>query len=115
MKFLRLNEGLKVVNDLAPRLWLTGLIASVLYNLYRAESHFKEAMSEGKIKDFSGGFLKMVQHDPIFQSHLLDALQDLLDMTIPLTLSNMYTFSQGTVGLAGTITSLMGARSLWPH
>lgn len=104
-----------MINDLAPRLWLTGLIASLLYNLYQAECHFKDAFEEGKVKDASSGLVKMVKYDPIFQSHLLDALQDLLDMCIPLTLSNMYPFSQGTVGLAGTITSLMGARSLWPN
>lgn len=111
---LKLDAGLKVVNDLAPRLWLTGLVASLLCNLYRAEYHFKDAFEEGKIKDASGGFVKMLKHDSIFQAHLLDALQDLLDMCIPLSLSNMYQFSQGAVGLAGTVTSLMGARSLWP-
>ena len=109
-----MEGGIKIINDLAPRLWLTGLIASLLYNLYRAECHFKDAFEEGKIKDVSGGLLKMTKYDPIFQSHLLDALQDLLDMCIPLTLSNMIQFSQGTVGLAGTITSLLGARSQWP-
>jgi hypothetical protein len=41
-------------------------------------------------------------------------LQDLIDLVIPLSLMGIIDVSPGVVGLAGTITSLLGAASLWP-
>lgn len=43
-----------------------------------------------------------------------DALQDLIDLVIPLSLTGWVEASAGTVGLAGSITSLLGAASLYP-
>jgi peroxin-11B len=103
----------KIVNDLAPRLWMIGLLASLAYNIYRAEIHLKISMEEGKIKSYSDLF-DLLKDDSVLRNFLLEALQDLLDLVIPLSLSGMIEFSSGTVGLAGTITSLLGSRNLWP-
>jgi hypothetical protein len=43
-----------------------------------------------------------------------DALQDLVDLLIPLSLSGTLQLSPGVVGAAGTFTSILALTSLWP-
>ena len=114
IKFINLNSNLKIIDDLAPRLWLIGLLSSLAYNIYRAETHLKICIEEGKIKS-SPEFFSLIKDDHALRNLLLEALQDLLDLIIPLSLSGMIEFSPGIVGLAGTITSILGSRNLWPH
>lgn len=42
-----------------------------------------------------------------------DALQDLVDLIIPLSLMKVMDINQGTVGLAGSISSLLALSTLW--
>lgn len=42
------------------------------------------------------------------------SVQDLIDLVIPLSLMGFIDVSPGVVGLAGTVTSIMGAITLWP-
>ena len=42
------------------------------------------------------------------------ALSDLIDTVIPMSLVGLVDISPGVVGLAGTVTSVLGAISLWP-
>lgn len=42
------------------------------------------------------------------------AIVDMVDMVIPLSLIGVINVSPGVVGLAGTVTSVLGAMSLWP-
>lgn len=96
---------------MAPRLWLTGLAASFLYNIYRIELTLRENKEEGKLES---GIFNAFYKDPLLQKCLVDAFQDLVDMIIPLSISGMISFDQGTVGAAGTITSIIGIVNLWP-
>lgn len=41
-------------------------------------------------------------------------IQDMIDLIIPLSLMGMIDVSPGVVGLAGTVTSILGAISAWP-
>ena len=43
-----------------------------------------------------------------------DALQDLIDLIIPLSLSGAVQASPGVVGAAGTVTSLLALTTMWP-
>jgi hypothetical protein len=43
-----------------------------------------------------------------------DALQDLVDLIIPLSLMGTIPASPGVVGLAGTFTSILGLTTMWP-
>jgi len=42
-----------------------------------------------------------------------DTLQDLVDLVIPLSLMRVMDVSQGTVGLAGSVSSLLALSTLW--
>jgi hypothetical protein len=92
---------------------MIGLLASLAYNIYRAETHIKICIEEGKIRS-SHEFISLVKDDHALRNFFLEALQDLIDLIIPLSLSGMIEFSPGTVGLAGTVTSILGSRNLWP-
>ena len=43
-----------------------------------------------------------------------DALQDLVDLIIPLSLTGSIKVSPGVVGAAGTFTSILALKNLWP-
>ena len=43
-----------------------------------------------------------------------DALQDLVDLVIPLSLTGSLQVSPGVVGAAGTFTSILALTSMWP-
>lgn len=43
-----------------------------------------------------------------------DALQDLVDLLIPLSLSGTLQLSPGVVGAAGTFTSVLALTTMWP-
>ena len=43
-----------------------------------------------------------------------DALQDLVDLIIPLSLTGSLQVSPGVVGAAGTFTSILALTTLWP-
>ena len=46
---------------------------------------------------------------------MLETLQDSLDLIIPGTILEYFPVSQGVVGLAGTITSIIGWNAAWPR
>jgi len=101
------------INANAPRLWLLGIAASLTVNLYKMEQNFLSR----KIQ------LRMLMNGSIGAGHLLDremskltrsALQDLIDLIIPLSIMGYINISASTVGLAGSITSVMGAMAIYP-
>lgn len=103
------------INRHAPRLWLFGILASLMVNLHKMQKNFMERQITMKL---------LVQGGPNASPFLLldkemrkvtkDTLQDLIDLVIPLSIIGWLDLSPGTVGLAGSITSLMGASSVYP-
>ena len=94
------------INSAAPRLWLLGLVASLCGSVYKAcvlEGHqLEEFLSPTSLQNAS------------FRQTLLDLLQDALDCLIP---ASLIWADAGidpiVVGAAGTVTSLLGARSVF--
>ena len=106
---------MQVVNKNAPRLWFIGILASLLTNLYKVRCGYMQRV---------GGFSLLTKAEPHGLSSIMDvemqrltkdSLQDLIDLVIPLSLMDWIKVSSGTVGLAGSITSLMGATSIYPN
>lgn len=103
------------INRQAPRLWLLGILASLSVNLHKVQKNFLQRQMGTKL---------LVQGAPVVTpSGMLDqemrkltkdTLQDLIDLVIPMSILGYVNVSSGTVGLAGSITSLMGAASIYP-
>ena len=113
---LRLEEGtLAAINRQAPRLWLLGILSSLLVNLHRIHKTFTERKVQVHL--LLGGAPARpteILWEGEMRKASKDALQDLIDLIIPLSLIGWISVSPGTVGLAGTVTSLLGASSLYP-
>ncbi len=103
------------INQNAPRLWLLGILASLLVNLYKIQKNFLQRQVEirlllqGAPKE---GLAKML--DKEMRQVTRDALQDMIDLVIPLSMLGWIKASPGTVGLAGAITSVVGTDELYP-
>ncbi|PJF16785.1 Pex11p [Paramicrosporidium saccamoebae] len=97
------------INAQAPRLWLLGILSSLGVNLHKIQKNFSQRQ-----------FHLMVQSAPMgldkeMKKTTKDTVQDLIDLIIPMSLLGYVNVSSGTVGLAGSITSLMSAASIYPR
>lgn len=116
---IELEKGtLEFINKYAPRLWLFGILSSLSLNLYKLQAtferrqvHLRKLLVAGHLNEL-GEKLKGLDEEgkKVAQS----ALIDMIDVIIPLSMLGFIEISPGVVGLAGTITSVLGAASLWP-
>ncbi|ODV70005.1 hypothetical protein HYPBUDRAFT_151521 [Hyphopichia burtonii NRRL Y-1933] len=90
----------------ASRFWLLGLIAGVINSVrtYKINNAKLEQADEKTDVDAINSKIYSAKRKFIW---------DLLDMFIALNSLNYLHFTEGDVGLAGTITSIMGLKDLW--
>lgn len=103
------------INQTAPRLWFLGILASLVVNLHKIQKNFLQRQMEMRLLlqgTPQGGLAKVL--DKEMRKVTRDALQDMIDLVIPLSLMGWIDVSAGTVGLAGAITSVMGAAAIYP-
>lgn len=96
-----------LINEQAPRLWLLGIVSNLMINLHKIHRTYHSI-------SLLSGTCKSREAEYELRKASKDAIQDMIDLIIPLTLMGWISVSPGTVGLAGSITSLMGALSLYP-
>lgn len=105
-----------VINQNAPRLWFLGLVSSLSLNLYKIH-RLHPQLKATRFKDLSqlsGVPAALTAVDAATRQAAKDALQDLVDLVIPLSLMGVIEASPGVIGLAGTFTSVLGITTLWP-
>ncbi|EXJ89379.1 hypothetical protein A1O3_02446 [Capronia epimyces CBS 606.96] len=101
----------KSIQTSAYRFWLTGLVASALagfYNTYKLRQRAKtvdEKDAEAKVEKVK---IARQQHAVNIQ-----LVSDLCDLTVPSTILGYASFDDGIVGLAGTVSSLLGVYGTW--
>lgn len=101
-----------LVNDNAPRLWLLGLFSSLSLNLYKIH-RLQPLLQKGKVTP--SDLCQIVKEaDGATRQAAKDALQDLIDLIIPLSLTGSVQVSPGVTGAAGTFTSILALTSMWP-
>jgi len=106
----------------AARLWLLGILSSLALNLYKLQSifdqrqiHLRQLITGGAGSlSVSGMAERFAGMDRETKRVVQAAVQDMIDVILPLSLTGFIEVSPGIVGLAGTVTSLMGCFSLWP-
>lgn len=114
---LKLSPGAaEFVNKNAPRLWFLGLISSLSMNLYKIHRLHPQlkATQFKELQNISGLPAALKAVDTETRQAAKDALQDLVDLIIPLSLMGAIDVNAGVVGAAGTFTSILGITSLWP-
>jgi peroxin-11B len=112
-------ENIKTINTNAARFWLTGLLFAVTADLYRLRNNLQRvALLEKcgeKVLEKDNDLKKELTGLKSEQSKIFfELVQDSLDLIIPGSILQYVPVSNGIVGLAGTITSLMGVYGAWP-
>ncbi|KAI1211386.1 peroxisomal biogenesis factor 11 [Annulohypoxylon truncatum] len=104
-------EGAKRAQREAYRFWAMGLLCSVVaqvYTLYRLRE--REAKVDKKEGEGVVESKRIVLERAASQ---LQLLSDLCDLTVPTAALGWVGFDDGFVGLAGTVSSLIGVYSQW--
>lgn len=102
------SETMSSINRIAPRLWLLGIASGALVNLHLLNKYLTLKKSKSTELEFKA------ESDKVIEKYSQNILQDFIDLLIPLSIMGWIPLTQGTVGLAGSITSLMGAYSIYP-
>lgn len=100
------SKRFKTLPTWCSRFWLIALIAGVINSLRTYEINNEKLQSGDEKVDVDATKAKIYKAKR-------KLVWDFLDMFIALNSLNYLHFTEGDVGLAGTITSLMGLRDLW--
>jgi len=104
-------EGAKRAGREAYKAWFTGLMFSAiggvyaLYNLRLREAAVSKEDGEGVVES------KIIQKERAAIN--LQLISDLCDLTVPSSALGWANLDDGIVGLAGTVSSLIGVYSVW--
>jgi peroxin-11B len=119
-------ESAKRIQQEAYRFWLTGLLASTIAGLYttytlrQRTKSIDEKDAEGKVEG-----VKLARYGPILytqeqadsyrQQKVINVqlVSDLCDLTVPSTGLGYVDLDDGLIGLAGTVSSLLGVWGAW--
>lgn len=122
------SANAKRLQATAYRFWFTGLVASALagvYGLYTLNARSRqidEKNADGKVESVK--MAKYASMGSVATSKLTDVhrqrkilrtqlISDVCDLTVPSTALGYATFDDGIVGLAGTLSSLLGVQGVW--
>lgn len=95
----------------ATRAWFLGLMFSIVggaYTMYKVSEKEKvliKTIAEGKVESE-----KLVKER---QATITQLVSDLCDITIPATGLGYINFDDGALGLAGTVSNLIGLKAAW--
>lgn len=124
---VRKNEAAKRLQATAYRFWFTGLVASALagvYSLYQLRQRTKqidEKDPDGKIEKTKVArsvirnmcTIIMLIYRSQWKAARIQLTSDLCDLTVPSTALGYANFDDGIIGLAGTLSSLLGIQGVW--
>lgn len=106
------------LNYYAPRCWLFGLLSSLSTNLYKLQSEHNAKEIKTKLLRLSMGEHHSLAErinslDQGTRQLVLDSLQDLVDIIIPISMMNVIEIDAMWVGVAGIFTSVLGGISVY--
>ncbi|KAK5987756.1 Peroxisomal membrane PMP30A-like protein [Cladobotryum mycophilum] len=104
-------EGAKNIQRHASRFWAMGLIFSIVSQTYTLHQ-LKQREAKIDRKDGEG----VVESKRITKERAASQLQlisDLADLTVPASALGWVNFDDGVVGLAGTLSSVLGVYNQW--
>ncbi|EED23305.1 peroxisomal biogenesis factor (PEX11), putative [Talaromyces stipitatus ATCC 10500] len=104
-------DSAKKLQEYSYRAWLSGLVCSVVagvYTLYRLQEREKtidRKEGEGVVE------AKKIERERV--AARIQLVSDLCDLSVPLSALGYVKLDDGLVGIAGTISSLIGVWSAW--
>ncbi|KAF2416692.1 putative peroxisomal membrane protein PMP27 [Tothia fuscella] len=108
---IRKFDNIKKIQKEAYRMWMTGLLFNTLaglYKLYQIKAH-----SSTVNKQDAEGAVQAKKLEREQNATSLQLVQDLCDLAAPSTALGFANFDDGFIGLAGTVSSLLGVYSTW--
>ncbi|KEZ43001.1 Peroxisomal biogenesis factor 11 [Scedosporium apiospermum] len=108
---VRKSERAKTLQREAYRFWAVGILCSIVAQLYtlhilrRREARVDKKEGEGVVESKKIAIERSASRLQLFS--------DLCDLTIPTSALGWVGFDDGLVGMAGTISSLIGLHSQW--
>ncbi|RKP07734.1 peroxisomal biogenesis factor 11 [Thamnocephalis sphaerospora] len=114
-------QDIRAISQKAARFWMIGLALNLNAGLYRARNNtLRLAVAQRAVRAQGGASAasddtrnELRAARKYFAATKRQLLQDSLDILIPSTTLGYTGLSEGQVGLAGTITSVMGVQSQW--
>ncbi|OQE26343.1 hypothetical protein PENSTE_c005G10250 [Penicillium steckii] len=104
-------ESVKKLQEYAYRSWGAGLLCSAIAGIYTLYTlHEKEKTIDRKEGE---GVVEAKKIEKERAAARIQLISDLFDLTIPATAVGVANFDDGIVGLAGTVSSLIGTWSQW--
>ncbi|BDD62821.1 Peroxisomal membrane protein PMP27 [Monascus purpureus] len=104
-------SSIKPYQEAAYRLWLTGLVFSAVAGFYTL---WKLRETEKTVNRKEGeGVVEAKKIERQRAAARIQLFSDLCDLTVPLSSLGIVSFDEGIVGIAGTISSLIGVWSQW--
>ncbi|KAF8807526.1 peroxisomal biogenesis factor 11 [Phlegmacium glaucopus] len=122
IKFITLNpERAKKLTKISFRFWLAGIIFSLAHGVLKAARLTKEAKElqktmvwgEKDLADEAARETRLSVIETARDNNRKQLVIDLLDVWIPATGAELLNINEGTLGILGLISSLLGAKSQW--
>ncbi|KAF9456539.1 peroxisomal biogenesis factor 11 [Collybia nuda] len=122
IKFLNLNpDTTKRVAKISNRFWLAGILFSITHSVLKivrlnAEVHKLQASKKWSEKDLGEETQREAKLSAVQTSKAVTRQQlivDVLDIWIPATGADVVTVNEGTLGVFGFITSVIGMSTQW--
>ena len=114
------KNTLKIVGERGNKFWLFALVSAVVLDAYKLSENSSQISTATNAMILNAGVTK--KEDPAHEIRKLKSqrkelflqfFQDVLDVSIPASALDFVKIEPGIVGLIGTFTSIMGARTQW--
>jgi len=108
---IRKLESIKRIQREAYKFWMTGLIFNTVAGLYTLFQLRQRATTIDKKE--GEGAVESKKLEKEWNATSIQLLSDVCDLTVPTSALGFTNFDDGFVGLAGTLSSLLGVYSVW--
>jgi len=121
--YLKLNDHIKKIDEVHSKAWFWGLLAGLVLCVYKLKLLMDETSSVNEQMRIAAPENKeaLVKNNKALQSidekknkQIQGIVKNGIDLIIPAARLNWIPVSDGTVGLAGTATSIIGMIDTWP-
>jgi len=104
-------DNVKQISRQAAKFWLTGLLFNAVAGFYKLYQLKQRSQTLNKKEGEAAVEGKQIEKE--WNATSLQLVSDLCDLVMPTTSLGFTDFDEGIVGLAGTVSSLLGVYSVW--
>jgi peroxin-11B len=97
----------------AYKSWLIGLSFNTFAGLYTLYNLRQRSLTLNNNKQDAEKAVEAKKVEREWNAAIVQLTSDLCDITVPMTALGYYVFDDGIVGLAGTVSSLLGIYTVW--